>query len=87
MIVWIIVIGLASYRLWRLAGQDSITEPLRDRLNPDGWVIGLITCPWCLGSWIAFAVTWLTAATIGVPAPVVVALGSAVIVGAVAEVL
>ena len=87
MIVWLIVIGLASYRLWRLIGQDSITEPLRDRLNPDGWTMGLISCPWCAGSWVAFAATWLTDATIGVPGPVVVALGAAVVVGVLGEVL
>lgn len=85
MLVWILVIGLASYRLWRLVGQDAITEPLRDRYANDGWPETLITCPWCLGSWVAFGVTWLTDATIGLPAPVLVALAAAVVVGWVGE--
>lgn len=87
MIVWILVIGVASYRLWRLIGQDSITEPLRNRLNPDGWPYALISCQWCLGSWVAFGATWATDAVIGVPAPLLVGLGAAVVVGVLGEVL
>ena len=87
MLVWVLVIGLASYRVWRLIAQDSITEPLRDQLDDEGWAIGLVSCPWCLGSWVAFGATWLTDATIGVPAPVAVALGAAVVVGVLGEVL
>ena len=78
-LVWTLLVGLASYRLWRLIGEDSITEPLRDRL-PE-WAFEMTTCPWCLGSWIAFGVTWLTDATIGLQAPVLVALAAAVVVG------
>lgn len=80
MIVWILVIGIASYRLWRLVAEDSITEPARTRYL-GGWIEELVECPWCLGSWVAFGVTWLTDATIGLPAPVLVALGAATVVG------
>lgn len=83
MIVWILVIGVASYRLWRLAAEDSITE------GPREWVLDrspekireLVECPWCLGSWSAFGVTWLTDVTVGLGAPVLVGLGAAVVVG------
>jgi hypothetical protein len=82
-VAYTLVIGLASYRLWRLVAEDAITE------GPREWVLArspekvreLIECPWCLGSWLAFGVTWLTDATIGVPAPVLVGLAAAVVVG------
>lgn len=83
MIVWILVIGVASYRIWRLLGEDSITEPLRQGL-PE-WPLELVTCPWCLGSWVAFGMTWATDAAVGLPAPVLVGLGAAVVVGLIGE--
>jgi hypothetical protein len=82
-IVWVALISLASYRLWRLLGEDSITDPLRARL-PD-WSLELIECPWCLGSWVAFVVTWATDATVGLQVPVLVGLAAAVVVGALGE--
>ena len=78
-LVWVALISLASYRLWRLVGEDSITEGLRDRLP--AWLYEMVTCAWCLGSWVAFGVTWLTDATIGLQAPVLVGLAAAVVVG------
>lgn len=83
MIVWILVIGVASYRLWRLFSEDSITE------TPREWVLErspekmreLVECPWCAGSWWAFGVTWATDVVVGLPAPVLVALGAATVVG------
>ena len=89
MIVWVVVIGLASYRIWRLLAQDTITEPLREwaLVGSSEKVRVMVECPWCLGSWVAFGATWLTDATIGVPGPVFVALGAAVVVGALGEAL
>lgn len=83
MIVWALIIGAAAYRLWRLVAEDSITEGPREWLfaRTHEKVEELGTCPWCLGSWVAFGVTWLTDATIGVPAPVLVGLAAAVVVG------
>lgn len=52
-----ILIGLASWRWWRLAAIDTITEPIRARLPMDGWFGDLLYCPWCLGFWIALAHT------------------------------
>ena len=86
-LVWTVVIGLASYRLWKLAAEDSITEAPRE------WVLSrspektreLIECPWRLGSWLAFGVTWATDAVVGLQAPVLVGLAAAAIVGMIGE--
>lgn len=83
MIVWSVVIGVAAYRLWRLVGEDAITEPLRDRLS--GWPLKLVSCPWCSGSWAAFGLTWATDAVVGVPAPVLVGLCAATVCGVIGE--
>lgn len=89
MIVWVVVIGLAAYRLWRLAAEDSITERLRESTidNWPEWVGKLVYCPWCLGSWIAFALTFGVDVVVGLSAPLLVGLAAAVVVGAVAEAL
>lgn len=78
-LIWAALIGVSSYRLWRLVGEDSITESLRARL-PER-VFEMVSCGWCLGSWVAFGVTWLTDATVGLDAPVLVGLAAAVVVG------
>lgn len=48
-------------RLTRLITADTITGPLRARVmrrgGPDGWAYLWITCPWCVGLWLAFVVT------------------------------
>lgn len=47
-----ILVG-ASYRVWRLLGDDSILDRPRDALvdaSPP-WVDELLGCPWCLGWW------------------------------------
>lgn len=79
-----VLIGLASYRLWRLVAVDTILDKPRDWLlvRVPGYIETLITCPWCLGSWVAFGVTWATDAVVGLRMPVLAALGAAVVVGA-----
>lgn len=54
----LVVLTLASYRIWRLAGRDDITAPLRDHLP--SFVRQGVECPFCLGTWIAVAVVWGT---------------------------
>jgi hypothetical protein len=78
-----LLIGFAAYRLWRLIGQDTITERLREGL--DGWALDLVTCPWCLGSWIAFTVTAIVAAVVGLAYPVLVGLAAATVTGILGE--
>lgn len=56
---------LATYRLVRLAIEDTIFDETRDKLYPwlarggpvKQWFLALITCPWCLGVWVAALVT------------------------------
>lgn len=82
-LVYTVLIGVASYRIWRLVGEDSITEALRARLPEP--LFELVACPWCLGSWVAFGVTWATDAVAGLRMPVLVGLAAAVVVGWLAE--
>jgi hypothetical protein len=65
-LVWMVVVGLASYRLWRIPAQDSMTDWFRDWLYCDqnavkDFLAQLVECPWCLGFWIAGAGAWLVA--------------------------
>lgn len=55
-----VLLGLATFRAWRILSLDQITEPLRSALiNREGrvWVFltDMVLCPWCLGFWIAGA--------------------------------
>ena len=62
-LVLLIMSTLAAYRATRLITTDTILDrPRRWAENhlPDK-AFELVTCPWCIGSWIAFAtvaVTW-----------------------------
>lgn len=55
--------GLAAWRWAMLVTTDSITEPARTWLNRrtvgvgvGGWLAALVSCPYCVGVWAAFAV-------------------------------
>lgn len=48
---------LGSYRLWRLIGKDDITAPLRRPLP--SFVLQGVECPWCSGTLITVAATFL----------------------------
>lgn len=67
----LVVDAAAVYRLWRLAAQDAITEPVRARFiraafartdvepgrpQPVPWPVTLLECPWCLSVYLAAAV-------------------------------
>lgn len=65
LITWTLLLGLAGFRLWRLAAIDSITYPIHSRLRASThpviqWVDTLWSCPWCLGFWITAALVWGT---------------------------
>jgi hypothetical protein len=77
----LVIVGLASARLWRLAALDEITAPIRDRL-PVG-VQTWLGCPWCAGVWItaAVAIAWEA----GVPNAVMVAVAAMLVVGVIGE--
>jgi len=62
LLIALVPLTLATWRLWRIIAVDSITEPIRARfLFRDGplweWVADLVTCPWCLGYWLSGATT------------------------------
>lgn len=55
----------AALRLTRLAIQDTITQPFRDRLKSREsrfaqTLTKLLDCPWCFGFWASAAVTGIT---------------------------
>jgi hypothetical protein len=53
MIAEIVVVALVAYRVFRLLGVDTIGDSVR----PDwAW----LSCAWCLGSWVAIAVSLAT---------------------------
>lgn len=62
-----VLVGLASYRVWRIIALDQITEPFRAPLltrTDQGWARWLmdgITCAFCLGWWINVAVGFAVA--------------------------
>ena len=83
-LIEILVVGIVAYRLWRIVGADTITEPVREGRS-DG-VREFLECPWCSGTWIAFVVTvgaWAAGWVSG--PPVLVALGAAAVVGLVGD--
>jgi uncharacterized protein DUF1360 len=53
----LVVVSLAVFRWVKLAIDDDITEPLRERtvfkLSPKSKLRELFECPWCLGLWLA----------------------------------
>lgn len=54
----LVILSLAVYRVTRLIVQDSILEPVRDRIfrrfNPQRSSLGyLLTCTWCMSLWVA----------------------------------
>ena len=58
---WLIVDALAVYRLVQLIGRDAITARGRDVVQKRSQAAFLfITCPWCVGLWIAAGAVALT---------------------------
>lgn len=69
------LIAVASYRLWRLLAEDTILDrPRKWSLGISEWQEGdtvpssyrrkageFLTCPWCLGFWVALGwwAAWL----------------------------
>lgn len=56
---WLTVDALAVYRLAQLVGKDTITQPIRGASSERTTLF--LTCPWCVGIWLAIAVVVLTA--------------------------
>lgn len=55
----LVLLGLASYRTWRLLAEDTILDSLRDRVAKEGSkVSAFIECAYCFGAWITLG-WWL----------------------------
>lgn len=80
---------LAAYRLFRLLAVDdfppivplrlAVVDAVTEWLGED-WADG-VTCPWCLGAWISFAVVAWTDYLIHIPVPLLQALAVSCVVG------
>lgn len=64
-----ILISLAAYSVWKVIGDDVITDRprfwLRNRLKPSArglYWYEFVACPWCFGFWVAGAcyAAWMT---------------------------
>ena len=55
----LILLTLAAYRTWRLLAEDTILDRPRSRLIRREGVSEFVSCPWCLGFWLA--VVWWAA--------------------------
>lgn len=87
------LIGAASYRVWRAIAIDRWGQWLRRLIRVEGrdpdeslWAY-FVSCPWCLGSIIAFALTTVAAATGALSASTawLVALAAATVTGLIAD--
>ena len=62
--VTLIVLMFAVARVTRLIVDDKISLPLRQwvlaKSGEDGWFFYLVSCPWCMGVWVAAAMTTIT---------------------------
>jgi hypothetical protein len=87
-LIWVsLLIGLASYRIWRLIAIDTITAPLRRPIKPGSWVDQLVSCAWCLGFWITIAITFALDQFLPIPVPFLIAAVASVFTAAVDQLL
>lgn len=59
-----LALTFAVARVTRLIVDDKISLPIRQwvlrRSGEDGWFFYLVSCPWCMGVWVAAAMTAIT---------------------------
>lgn len=80
-----VVISFSAYRLTRFLTTDTIPFShlrnwLTDRWADTIWVDGL-TCSWCLGAYVSFALVAGLAQVISIPLPILYALAVSSAVG------
>lgn len=60
----LIVLTFAVARVTRLIVDDKISLPIRRwvlaKSGEDGWFFYLVSCPWCMGVWVAAGMTTVT---------------------------
>ena len=57
-----IILGFGCARVTRIITRDTVTEPMRVWIvhrYGTGWQTQLVHCPWCVGWWVAAAMTVL----------------------------
>ncbi len=72
----LVLLGLAAYRTWRLIAEDTIAEPVRQRLIRREKVSELVSCPWCLGLYVSLVMyafwLWQPEWTLAVSVPLAI---------------
>ena len=92
----LVVDALASYRITRLIVEDDITAPLREKVRHAAMrsvdspgvaakVNTLLSCPWCVGWWVACGVVAARKVTPRVWEPVATAFAFSAVTGIIAE--
>lgn len=86
-----LLVGLASYAIWRFIAVDVLTKGIRKRLFSDKhlertfyqWLKIWLQCPWCAGAWITALVTLSVDifAEHGLPVPLLVFAAARAITG------
>lgn len=63
-VVELLVLVFAVARVVRLIVDDKIMLPFRkwvlSKSGEEGWFFYLVTCPWCMGIWVAAPMTAIT---------------------------
>jgi len=81
--------ALAVHRITRLALEDRITEPFRERVQeaaPEGRLAYFVTCPWCVSMWVGAGWAALTVAAPAVARPLGAVLAWSSVTGLLASV-
>lgn len=65
-IAYAFLIGIASFRAWRIFAEDTIMERPRDWLYAKaetksawGFIADLMGCPWCITFWYCGVGAWI----------------------------
>lgn len=64
---WLLIAGLATWRISNILTAEKIAEPLREQLGivdmegyvdaPDTFLAGVFSCLWCMSVWVGLAAT------------------------------
>lgn len=86
-LVWALLSGAVSYRVWRMVAHDTLFDDLRERLPQDGFWADLWSCPWCLGFWlnVAFAGVLVGVGSVDVWNGMIVVLAGSTVTGLIAR--
>lgn len=74
-VLLLVLLAVTSARVTRLLVADAFPPIARARswvAARGDWQDYLMSCPWCMGVWVAGALTAVTTAWYGLPAPVLV---------------